>query len=1192
MIIGNRPSENAKQSIGQAFQTAFCSSACLRLKLVQYGFSNRPCDSAMTDPVYIPLRLHSEFSITDGTVRLKPLIKQAQAYGLPALGISDLMNEFGLVKFYKACRSAGIKPVASVDVRIENPDKPEQPFRAMLVVRNHGGYLRLSELITAAFTGQDDSLALPELKQAWLAEGDNSGLICLSGAHYGEVGTHLINGRPEAAKAAAQKYAAWFPDAFYLELQRLPERPQWETSVSGSLALASELNLPVVATHPTQFLQADDFTAHEARVCIAEGWVLADKKRPREFTPSQYFASPQEMAQRFADLPEALQNTVEIAKRCNLTLTLGKNFLPLFPTPDGMSLDDYLRDLSNEGLQERMRQLYPDEAERESHRAEYQARLDFELDIIIQMGFPGYFLIVQDFINWAKENGCPVGPGRGSGAGSLVAYSLKITDLDPLKYALLFERFLNPERVSMPDFDIDFCQANRGRVIEYVREKYGADAVSQIVTFGTMSSKAIIRDVGRVLELPFKLCDKLSKLIPLEANKPLSLEKAMEAEPQIGELIEDENAQDLIDLAKKLEDLTRGLGMHAGGVLIAPGKISDFCPVYQADADASPVSMYDKGDVEEVGLVKFDFLGLRNLTIIEMAQNFIAQTCGDTVDVAHIPLDDAAAYKIFAKGNTTAVFQFESTGMKKMLLAAKPSKFEEIIAFVSLYRPGPMDLIPDFTRRMHGEKFEYLHPLLAPVLEPTYGIMVYQEQVMQSAQVIGGYSLGGADLLRRAMGKKKPEEMVKHRELFAQGAEAKGIARSKADEIFDYMEKFAGYGFNKSHAAAYALVAYQTAWLKAHYPAEFMAATMSSELTNTDQLKLFYDDALANGLSFLPPDVNESDYLFTPNPQRQIRYALGAVKGVGEGAVESIVAARVAGGRFKDLFDFCERVGKEHMNKRTLESLIRAGAFDSIHPNRAMLLANIDLAIGNAEQLAANANQGGLFDFADDAIAEVQMTTIPAWGEAVKLAEEKQVLGFYLSGHPFGPYAQEVRQFAPVRLTQLKPQDSVRVAGFATAVRTMLGKRGKLAFVTLEDQGGKVEVMVTGEALEQAQAILKSDQVLIMECKVSRDDYNGGDGLRIIANSVMTLQQARGQFARRLSVYFRPEHNIARAVDILKAYRAGQDGQTVIPVHLYYRNAQAQGELAVGRAWSVRADADLFEALAAEMGEYHITVGW
>lgn len=1144
----------------------------------------------MTQPTYIPLRLHTEFSITDGMVRIKKAVAKAQEYGLPALGVSDLMNEFGLVKFYKACRGVGIKPIGGADVWIENLEAPEKPFRAMLVIRNDQGYLRLSELLTAAYVGKDRNVDHAELKQEWLGEGDNSGLICLSGAHYGEVGVNLLNGHEAAAEAAAKKYAAWFPNAFYLELQRLPERPEWETAVAGSVRLAEALDLPVVATHPAQFMSSDDFQAHEARVCVAGGWVLTDKKRPREFTPSQYFVAPEVMTERFADLPEALENTVEIAKRCNLHITLGKNFLPQFPTPDGMSLDDYLTVLSNEGLQERMRHLYPDEAERAQKMPEYQARLDFELNIIIQMGFPGYFLIVQDFINWAKNNGCPVGPGRGSGAGSLVAYSLKITDLDPLKYALLFERFLNPERVSMPDFDVDFCQANRGRVIEYVRDKYGADAVSQIVTFGTMSSKAVIRDVGRVLELPFMLCDKLSKLIPLEANKPLSLEKAMAAEPQIQELIDLEEAGELIELAKKLEDLTRGLGMHAGGVLIAPGKISDFSPVYQADESASPVSMYDKGDVEDVGLVKFDFLGLRNLTIIEMAQNNIQSTTGEAVDVGKIPLDDQAAYQIFRDANTTAVFQFESTGMKKMLKTAHTTKFEELIAFVSLYRPGPMDNIPDFVARMKGEKFEYIHPLLAEILEPTYGIMVYQEQVMQAAQIIGGYSLGGADLLRRAMGKKKPEEMVKHREIFAEGAAKQGISREKSDEIFNYMEKFAGYGFNKSHAAAYALISYQTAWLKAHYTAEFMAATMSSELDNTEQLKHFYDDCRANGITFLPPDINESDYRFTPYAGMKIRYALGSIKGTGEAAVESIIAARNEGGKFTGLLDFCERVGKEHMNRRTLEALIRGGAFDSIEPNRAMLLANIDLAMGNADQKAANANQGGLFDLMDDVIEPVKLVPTEAWNESEKLAQEKTVVGFYLSGHPFGPYAEEVRQIAPTKLGRLKSQDSVRVAGFATGVRTMMGKRGKLAFVTLEDQSGQVEILISGHTLENCAPILKADQVLIIESKVSRDDYGGGDGLRIMANHVMTLQMARENYARSLSLHLRPEHDITRLVQTLTAARLPDTPH--IPLLLSYSNERASGRLNIPSQWRVTPDAQLFEELERQLGNKSVSVGW
>ena len=1137
----------------------------------------------------IPLRAHSEFSITDSIIRIGDYVAAARAANYPALALTDLMNTFGLLKFYKACRKAGIKPICGADVRIENPEQSEKPYRAVLLIRNEQGYIRLNELLTAAFEADDRNKHTPQINQAWLAQGDNSGLLCLSGAQMGEVGSHLMLGNDDKARAAAQKYAAWFPNAFYLELQRLPEKPDWETSVSGSLKIAQALQLPVVATHPTQFLQQGDYKAHDARVCIAGGWTLIDPKRPHDFTPSQHFLSTADFAARFADIPEALHNSQEIAKRCNLTLTLGKNFLPQFPTPDGMSLDDYLAQLANQGLRERLAVLYPDEAEREQKLPEYQARLDFELGTIVQMGFPGYFLIVADFINWAKNNGCPVGPGRGSGAGSLVAYSLKITDLDPLRYALLFERFLNPERVSMPDFDIDFCQNNRGRVIEYVRQKYGFEAVSQIVTFGTLSSKAVIRDVGRVLELPFGVCDKLSKLIPLEANKPLSLEKAMEAEPEIAKVLEEEEAEELMELAKKLEDLTRGLGMHAGGVLIAPGKISDFCPVYQADESASPVSMYDKGDVEDIGLVKFDFLGLRNLTIIEMAQEFIAQTTGERIDVNHIDLTDQQAYKVFRKANTTAVFQFESTGMKKMLSQANTTKLEEIIAFVSLYRPGPMDLIPDFIARMKGARFEYMHPLLEPVLQPTYGIMVYQEQVMQAAQVIGGYSLGGADLLRRAMGKKKPEEMAKHREIFAEGAAKQGIAREKADEIFDYMEKFAGYGFNKSHAAAYALVAYQTAWLKAHYPAEFMAATMSSELDNTDQLKLFYDDARDNGIRFLPPDVNHSGYHFQPDAQRRIRYALGAIKGTGEAAVEAIVAAREEGGAFKSLFDFCERVSRQHINRRTIEALVRGGAFDSIEPNRARLLANIDLAMSNAEQQEENANQGGLFDMVEDAIAPLEMIDVPAWGEAELLAEEKQAIGFYFSGHPFGPAEKEVRQFAPTRLSQLKPNDNVRVAGFATAIRSMVGKRGKIAFITLEDTGGKAEVMVSGETLEQlGRDTLRADQVLIAECRISRDDYGGEDGLRIIANRVYTLQEARSHYARALTLHLAPHHNIPRLAELLQR---GGDGKR-IPLRLHYANDKAGGELIPDSRWQPCLTTELLEELVSLLGERQVGVNW
>ncbi|AUH49600.1 DNA polymerase III subunit alpha [Chromobacterium sp. ATCC 53434] len=1144
----------------------------------------------MNAPRFVHLRLHSEFSITDGIVRLDDAVKRAAGDGMPALGMSDLMNLFGMVKFYKSCRSKGIKPIVSTDIWLENEEDRDKPYRLMLTAKNREGYRRLCELLTEAFS-HNQYRGRAEIKREWLEAGDNGNLLCLSGAHLGDVGLALAMGQRDEARRRAEYWEKLFPGSFYLELQRL-DNPQVESVVQATLWLAGELGLPVAATHPIQFMDKDDFKAHEARVCIAEGYTLGDKRRPRAFNECQYFLGADEMVERFADIPEALANTVEIAKRCNISVVLGKNYLPLFPTPDGMSLDDFLVHEAQRGLEDRLKQLYPDEAERQQRRPEYDARLKFECDTIIQMGFPGYFLIVADFIQWGKANGCPVGPGRGSGAGSLVAYSLYITDLDPLKYALLFERFLNPERVSMPDFDVDFCQENRWRVIEYTRRKYGEEAVSQIATFGTMSSKSVIRDVGRVLDLPFGLCDRLSKLIPLEANKPLSLTKAMEMEAQIGEIIESEGANELIELAMTLEDLTRGIGMHAGGVLIAPGRLTDFCPLYIASGDgASPVSQFDKDDVEQIGLVKFDFLGLRNLTIIELAQKYIKATTGEDVDVAHLPLDDKAAYKVFATANTTAVFQFESTGMKKMLVEAKPSKFEEIIAFVALYRPGPMDLIPDFIQRMHGAKFEYLHPLLEPVLAPTYGIMVYQEQVMQSAQVIGGYSLGGADLLRRAMGKKKVEEMVAQRAMFVEGADKQAIPEAKANEIFDYMEKFAGYGFNKSHAAAYALVAYHTAWLKAHHCAAYMAATMSTELDNTDQLKVFYDDCQdsKNGIAFLPPDVNHGFYRFVPVNRKEIRYALGAIKGTGESAVNHIVEAREAGGPFTDLFDFCKRTDKKLVNKRVIEALIRAGAFDAIEPNRALLFANVGLAMEAAEQEHANANQGGLFDmFGDDVAPAVEMVATRPWNDAVKLAEEKLAIGFYLSDHPFSSYEKEVRGFIKTTLSRLSPRKEPQLlAGFVTGIRVKVGNRGKMAFVQLDDGTAKLEVSLFAESFELNRDKLKEDVVLVVEGKVSEDSFSGG--LRIVVDKLLSLGEARSRYARGLALQLPAKPDIARLKAELHPFKSQDAGSLV---RLAYNNGQARGELMLPQEWGVRLDDGLLLALSEWLGEGKVRVLW
>jgi DNA polymerase-3 subunit alpha len=1141
---------------------------------------------------FVHLRLHSEYSIQDGIVQIDQAIARAANEGMPALGLSDLANLFGMVKFYKGAHAKGIKPIVGVDAWITNPQERDKPFRVLLICRNRQGYGQLCELLTRAYL-ENKHRGRAELRREWLEPEAVSGLLCLSGAMNGDIGFALANGNAEAAHQHARGWAESFPGAFYIELQRAGH-PGNEAYVRQAIELAAALDLPVVATHPVQFLRPEDFKAHEARVCIAQGYVLADKRRPRETTPEQYFKSQDEMCELFADLPEALENTLEIARRCSLEVQLNKNFLPQFPTPEGLSLDDYLVAEARAGLEVRLLELFPEEAERERQRPTYEARLKIETDTIIGMGFPGYFLIVADFINWAKENGVPVGPGRGSGAGSLVAYSLRITDLDPLAYALLFERFLNPERVSMPDFDIDFCQDNRYRVIEYVRERYGKDAVSQIATFGTMASKAVVRDVGRVLDLPYGLCDRLSKLIPVETNKPVSLAKAYEMEPQIGEMMRDpgdgESVQELWSLAEPLEGLARNVGMHAGGVLIAPGKLTDFCPLYLADGeDATPVSQFDKDDVEAVGLVKFDFLGLRNLTIIQLAVEYVERLSGEKLDLATLPFTDPAAYQILKEANTTAIFQVESDGMKKLLKKLAPDRFEDIIAVLALYRPGPLNsgMVDDFVLRKKGQQaIDYFHPDLKPCLEPTYGVIVYQEQVMQISQIIGGYTLGDADLLRRAMGKKKPEEMARHRETIAAGAQKKGYDPVLAEQLFDLMAKFAEYGFNKSHTAAYAVVTYHTAWLKAHHCAAFMAATLSSDLDNTDTIRIFYEDALANRLTVLPPDVNASDYRFVPVDRQTIRYGLGAVKGCGEPAVRAILAARESGGAFRDLFDFCARVDRRMVNRRVVEALIRAGALDTLEGHagrdRTQLVATVSLAMEAAEQAAANALQGGLFDLVPEAAgAAVEFVVVRPWSERDRLREEKTAIGFFLSGHPFNAFSAEVRRFLSRPLSELEPgREPVLLGGVVMEVRTKVGARGKMAFVTLDDGTSAREVMVYSEVLEANRGKIVTDEMLFVEGKISNDEFSGG--LRIIAERLLTLGEARSRFARALQLHMNGEVHEAggarAAVDrlhsLLTPFRDG-----ACPVRVRYRNAAAEADLPFGAAWRVRPDDTLLDSL-------------
>ena len=1117
----------------------------------------------MALPRFVHLRLHSEFSITDGVVRIDDAVAAAAKDEMGALALTDLSNLFGLVRFYTAARSGGVKPIAGADVWISNPLEPDQPHRLLLLVQNHSGYLNLCQLLSRASL-DNQTRGRAEVDMTWFSEPAAKeedkvakrtlafGLIALSGGRSGEVGAALLAGQDEQAKQAALRLNTLFPNSFYLEVQR-GGHPQDEKQVQLACHLASELDLPVVATHPVQFMKRTDFTAHEARVCIAEGELLGNPRRQKKFNEEQYFLTQAEMEKRFSDLPVALANSVEIAKRCNLSLVLGQPRLPDFPTPQGVTLDEYLMAQSEIGLKRHMERNFPDPEKRANEQQRYHDRLVFEVKTISQMGFPGYFLIVADFINWAKNNGVPVGPGRGSGAGSLVAYSLGITDLDPLRYNLLFERFLNPERVSMPDFDIDFCQHGRDRVIQYVKDKYGKDAVSQIATFGTMAARAAIRDVGRVLEQGYNFVDGIAKLVPNKPGQYMTIDMAKKEEKQLAEREKNEDeVRQLLSLAEQLEGMTRNVGMHAGGVLIAPGRLTDFCPLYTQetkDQDSSSViSQFDKDDVEAIGLVKFDFLGLTTLTILAAAERSIKALHTDRKDwsMSEILLDDEKAFEVLKRANTVAVFQLESRGMQGMLREAKPDRFEDIIALVALYRPGPMDLIPDFIERKHGrQKVEYPDPRIESVLRETYGIMVYQEQVMQMAQMIGGYSLGGADMLRRAMGKKKPEEMAQHRKIFSDGAKAGGISEAKANEIYDLMERFAGYGFNKSHAAAYALLAYQTAWLKAYYPAEFMAANLSLAMDDTDKVKILYDDCLANQIRVFSPDINTGVYEFTPlrapdaapdSPISHIRYGLGAVRGTGEAAIEAIVKARETGGPFKDLFDFCARVDRRQVNRRAIEALMRAGAFDSLYRDslaaggnlydiRSTLLSSLARAIEAAEQAEASIHQVSLFDVVGEENRHLpELVREPIWSEKKRLQEEKTALGLCLTGHMFDAYREETAHFIRQPLAKISEGKDQLIAGIITSARMLTGQRGRMMIATIDDGTAALEVTLYSEVYEPNRSWLKEDELLVAKVNVTPDKFSGG--MRIVSEAVMDITGARMRFARNVHVF------IDTAIDI------------------------------------------------------------
>ncbi|PAR29344.1 DNA polymerase III subunit alpha [Vibrio metoecus] len=1150
----------------------------------------------MSDPKFIHLRVHSDFSMVDGLSKVPPLVKKVAAMGMPAMALTDFTNLCGLVKFYSTAHNCGIKPIIGADFMLQSEEFGDELTKLTLLAKNNIGYKNLTLLISKAYL-RGHVQHQPVLDKAWLID-HAEGLIVLSGGKSGEVGRALLKGNQQQVEKCLEFYQTHFADHFYLELIRTG-RADEESYLHFALDVAEQYELPVVATNEVVFITEESFEAHEIRVAIHDGYTLEDPRRPKNYSPKQYLRSEAEMCELFADIPEALENSVEIAKRCNVTVRLGEYFLPNFPT-EGMAIEDFLVMKSREGLEDRLEFLFPDPEVRAQRRPEYDERLQIELDVINQMGFPGYFLIVMEFIQWSKDNDIPVGPGRGSGAGSLVAYALKITDLDPLEYDLLFERFLNPERVSMPDFDVDFCMDKRDQVIDHVAEMYGRDAVSQIITFGTMAAKAVIRDVGRVLGHPFGFVDRISKLVPPDPG--MTLEKAFIAEPALQELYDaDEEVKELIDKCRILEGCTRNAGKHAGGVVISPTAITDFAPIY-CDAEGNfPVTQFDKNDVETAGLVKFDFLGLRTLTIIDWALGLVnprlKKAGKPPVRIEAIPLDDARSFRNLQDAKTTAVFQLESRGMKELIKRLQPDCFEDIIALVALFRPGPLQsgMVDNFIDRKHGREAisypdeKWQHESLKEILEPTYGIILYQEQVMQIAQVLSGYTLGGADMLRRAMGKKKPEEMAKQRAVFQEGAENNGVDGELAMKIFDLVEKFAGYGFNKSHSAAYALVSYQTLWLKTHYPAEFMAAVMTADMDNTEKVVGLVDECKNMGLTVLPPDINSGLYRFNVDDNGAIVYGIGAIKGVGEGPIEAILEARNKDGYFKDLFDFCARIDLKKVNKRVIEKLILAGALDRLGPHRAAMMASVDDAVRAASQhhQAEAFGQADMFGVLTDAPEEVEQkyTQVPEWPEKVRLEGERETLGLYLTGHPVDEYLKELTKYTSCRLNEAAPtrrDQSLTVAGLVIAARVMTTKRGtRIGLMTLDDRSGRMEVMLYSEALDRYAEWLEKDKILVVSGQVSFDDFNGG--LKMSAREVMDLGSAREKFARGLSISILQsqidQQFFERFSHILEPHRAG-----TVPVNVYYQRPDARARLTLGTEWRVTPSDTLLDELKQLLG--------
>ncbi len=1097
----------------------------------------------VAEPEFIHLRVHSSYSILEGAIKMKALAKKMAADGIPAVGVTDTNNLFGAMDFAIECSKVGVQPVLGCQLLIESPKREVNAFaedkptydKMVVMVQNEQGYQNLLLHFRAFYMGEGKENTIPHLTFDELLT-HTEGLLLFTGGAEGLLGRPILDGHPEFAEELLQKMLNAFPGRVYMELQRHGLETEEKTE-PRFIEWAYKYNVPFVATNDAYFLTPDMYEAHDALICIAQK-TYVDEMNRRRVTPEHYLKSPEEMKALFADIPEAIQNTVQIAKRC---FFLAGKKKPAFPNFDcqGLTEDEMLAKMAEEGFEKRM------VGRTEEERKAYHDRLEYELGIIKTMGFPGYFLIVADFIQWSKANGVPVGPGRGSGAGSVVAWCLTITNIDPLRFNLLFERFLNPERVSMPDFDVDFCQENRYKTIEYVQNKYGADHVAQILALGQLQAKAVIRDVGRVLQLPYPVVDRLSKLVPNELG--ISLQDALDKEPEFGkEMAADENIKRLIEIALQLEGMYRNISMHAAGVVIGNKPLEQIVPLYKDPSSDMPITQYDKHFVEDASLIKFDFLGLKTLTTIAKTMELLKPR-GITIDENDLPLEDEKTYELLKSGNTTGVFQLESTGMRKILHDMQPDKIEDIVALVSLYRPGPMDSIPSYIARKKGEETpDYMHPMLEGILKETYGIMIYQEQVMQISQVMAGYTLGGADLLRRAMGKKIKEEMDKQRSIFVEGAVKNKVKRDVAEHVFDKMAKFAEYGFNKSHAAAYAYIAYQTAYLKAHFPVEFMAATMTLDKTNTEKLEFFKNDLHQMGIDVLPPDINKSGVNFTVE-NGAVRYALSAIKNVGEAGMAQIVAEREAHGPFKSVRDFFDRVDASALNKRYVENLIKSGAFDCVERNRAKIFESIESLLGhavNATQSRKSA-QISLFGGSDVNANSLKIKDIPDWPNLERLSKEAEALGFYLSAHPldsFGSVFERLRVVSSdevAKMVQTSGAVRVQMAGIVSNVRERISQKGnKFAFVAATDKAGAFECMCFSDVLAINKEKLKSGQPLLLT--ISADKRPDDDSMRMSLQSVEYLSEVMSHTATTLIITLYNENGIPEMKRLLETDGKGK----------------------------------------------------